>query len=229
MTIKYLTITESKIAYNAFIEAPSSFSPELDEDYMSLRKDLVQHFNVIRAIDSKPYQLDYRFSLWFYDYIRNKEWFNNRLASNYEFWNYIALKVMPDLIFIRFNQTGDAKHYYNNGKGLRIWPYTLYWYSHLSWQGDKESTEELLSSKRCNTDTILNLVERPGSRGTFLKLYRKIMYYFIHTDTNDIDFIPTFRNIMVLALAKTIVINPDFIKGGEDALAKQIVEEIMLK
>ena len=164
--------------------------------------------------------------MWFYDYFRKQEWMTDRIAADYEFWSYIALKVFPDIVSDRFG-VEDDKHYY--AKGLRIWPYTLYWYSHLSWQGDKESTLKILSSPRCCSDTVLNLVERPGRNGTYVDLYRNIMYYFVNTNpTKTLDSsnsIKLFRSIMKLALAKPQVIDPDLFDGGTNEYAKGIVKE----
>ena len=161
------------------------------------------------------------------DTVTRKEWMTDRIAADYEFWRYIALIVMPDLVFDRF-RAEDDRHYYS--KGLRIWPYTLYWYAHLSWQGNIESTDKILSSSRCCSDTILNLVERPGRNGTYIELYRSIMYYFVNSNpAKAVDNIKLFRSIMKLALAKPQVIDPDLYTGGASVYAKEIVQECIDK
>ena len=231
MNIQTLSIEQSKNAYQRIKEncdfTTNDWSNQLDSDYLIMRDYLVEEYNKLKNLGFKDYKLDYRFSLLFYDYFRRKEWMNDRIAADYEFWRYIALKVMPDLVFDRFG-ADDDKHYY--AKGLRIWPYTLYWYAHLSWQGDVESTDKILSSSRCCSDTILNLVERPGRNGTYISLYRRIMYYFVNiSSTKPVDNIKLFRSIMKLALAKPQVIDPDLCVGGASDYAKEIVQECIDK
>lgn len=231
MNIQTLSIAQSKDAYQR-IQENSDFtsidwSNQLDSDYLYIRKYLVEKYNELKQSGYKDYQLDYRFSLLFYDYFHRKEWMTDRIAADYEFWRYIALKVMPDLVFDRFGAEDD-KHYY--AKGLRIWPYTLYWYAHLSWQGDIKSTEIILSSSRCCSDTILNLVERPGRNGTYIDLYRSIMFHFVNINpTKNVDNIKLFRSIMKLALAKPQVIDPDLFDGGPREYARGIVQECIEK
>lgn len=227
MKIQTLSRTQSKNEYYRILEncdfSSVDWSARLDSDYLSIRNYLVEKYYELKQSGYKDYKLDYRFSLLFYDYFRQKEWMTDRIAADYEFWSYIALIVIPDLVFDRFGAEDD-KHYY--AKGLRIWPYTLYWYAHLSWQGNIESTDKILSSSRCCSDTILNLVERPGRNGTYIDLYRSIMFYFVNSNpTKDVDNIKLFRSIMKLALAKPQVIDPDLFSGGASEYAKEIVQE----
>lgn len=232
MNIKTLSTKQSKIEFDRLFRSDNGTllsmdcESSLDVDYRQIRQELYREYNNLKQLGYKDYQLDYRYSLWFYDYFRNQEWMTERLAANYEFWSFVALKVIPDLVYDRFG-AADDKHYY--AKGLRIWPYTLYWYSHLSWQGDIESTERILSSSRCCSDTILNLVERPGRYGTFVELYRRIMYYFVNISAvkplDSSNSIKLFRSIMKLALAKPQVIDPDLFDGGTSEYAREIVQE----
>ena len=47
-------------------------------------------------------------------------------------------------------------------KGVRLYSGKLWWYIHLSWQGDLEQTKSILINN--STDTILQIVERPGKK-----------------------------------------------------------------
>ncbi|MBQ9229909.1 MAG: hypothetical protein IJ190_01890 [Prevotella sp.] len=231
MNIQTLSRAQSKSAYERIKEGCDflsiDWSNRLDSDYLDIRNYLVEKYHELKQSGYKDYQLDYRFSLLFYNYFHRKEWMTDRIAADYEFWSYIALIVIPDLVFDRFGAEDD-RHYY--AKGLRIWPYTLYWYAHLSWQGDIEPTNKILSSSRCCSDTILNLVERPGRNGTYIDLYRSIMYHFVNCNpTKAVDNIKLFRSIMKLALAKPQVIDPDLCSGGASEYAKEIVQECVDK
>ncbi len=231
MNIQTLSRAQSKNEYQHILEncdfSSIDWSSKLDSDYLNIRNYLVKKYHELKQSGYKDYKLDYRFSLLFYDYFRQKEWMSDRIAADYDFWSYIALIVIPDLVFDRFGAEDD-KHYY--AKGLRIWPYTLYWYTHLSWQGNLESTNKILSSSRCCSDTILNLVERPGRNGTYIDLYRSIMFHFVNSiQTKAVDNIKLFRSIMKLALAKPQVIDPDLCTGGASEYAKDIVQECIDK
>lgn len=231
MNIQTLSRAQSKNEYQHILEncdfSSIDWSSKLDSDYLNIRNYLVKKYHELKQSGYKDYKLDYRFSLLFYDYFRQKEWMTDRIAADYDFWSYIALIVIPDLVFDRFGAEDD-KHYY--AKGLRIWPYTLYWYTHLSWQGNLESTNKILSSSRCCSDTILNLVERPGRNGTYIDLYRSIMFHFVNSiQTKAVDNIKLFRSIMKLALAKPQVIDPDLCTGGASEYAKDIVQECIDK
>ena len=141
MNIQTLSKAQSKNAYQCIQEdcdfSSIDWSVQLDSDYLSIRNYMVEKYHELKQSGYKDYKLDYRFSLLFYDYFRQKEWMTDRIAADYEFWSYIALIVIPDLVFDRFG-VEDDKHYY--AKGLRIWPYTLYWYAHLSWQGNIDNS-----------------------------------------------------------------------------------------
>ena len=231
MNIQTLTREQSQNAYQRIKEncdfSSNDWSNQLESDYLIIRNYLVEEYNKLKNLGYKDYKLDYKFSLLFYDYFRQKEWMTDRTAADYGFWRYIALIVIPDLVFDRFG-ADDDKHYYT--KGLRIWPYTLYWYTHLAWQGNVESTNIILSSSRCCSDTILNLVERPGRNGTYISLYRSIMFNFVNCNpTKAVDNIKLFRSIMKLALAKPLVIDPDLCSGGASEYAKEIVQECVDK
>ena len=231
MNIQTLSRAQSKNEYQHILEdcdfSSIEWSIQLNSDYLDIRNYLVEKYHELKHAGYKDYKLDYRFSLLLYDYFHQKEWMTDRIAADYEFWSYIALIVIPDLVFDRFGAEDD-RHYY--AKGLRIWPYTLYWYVHLSWQGNIEYTDKILSSPRCCSDTILNLVERPGRNGTYVNLYRSLMFHFVNcSPTKSVDNIKLFRSIMKLALAKPQVIDPDLCTGGVSKYAKDIVQECIDK
>ena len=81
------------------------------------------------------------------------------------------------------------------------------------------------------TDSILNLEERTGRKGTFINVYRYIMYYYSHipqqvldeynknTETQQDDL---FRIVMKLNTAKVMVVDPALYLGGEKEYVRSL-------
>lgn len=168
MRIKELSREDSK---NIFQTLNASFDEEffggLDNDYLQIRRDLLEIHNKYEGL--KDYKYDLEFGLSIYEYFNSKNWFNENVASNYGFWRYLCIKVVPDIIVKRHGLV--AAYYYE--KNVRIYLSTLWWYIHMSYQGDMVSTKECLES--LNTDYILQLVERPGREGTYIEISREMM------------------------------------------------------
>lgn len=107
----------------------------------------------------------------------------------------------------------------------------IWWYVHLSWQGDMQTTAKVLETPCFTTDSILNLEERTGRKGTFINVYRYIMYYYSHipqqvldeynknTETQQDDL---FRIVMKLNTAKVMVVDPALYLGGEKEYVRSL-------
>lgn len=168
MRIKELSREDSK---NIFQTLNSAFDEEffggLDNDYLQIRRDLLEIHNKYEGL--KDYKYDLEFGLSIYEYFNSKNWFNENVASNYGFWRYLSIKVVPDIIVKRHGLV--AAYYYE--KNVRIYLSTLWWYIHMSYQGDMAMTKKCLEP--LNTDYILQLVERPGREGTYIDISREMM------------------------------------------------------
>ena len=230
MIINTLTLQQAEEEMNLWIER-NFIIEDVDDEYKEVRNNLVNLYTLattdLKESKRQKYLIDIRFGTLLYNYLNSLNDFNLRVASNDGFWRYLSLCVIPDIVGKRWgNENRD--HYYK--KSIRTWLRSLWWYVHLSWQGNIESTDKILSSSRCCSDTILNLVERPGRNGTYIDLYRRIMYYFVNiSPTKPVDNIKLFRSIMKLALAKPQVIDPDLCDGGASDYAKEIVQECIDK
>lgn len=230
--MKELSISESKKIYSSWCETGNF--PKLDEyvcpsdisiEFIELRAETLSKYKSLKNEGKSEYELDYRLSVWFYMYLKHQRWFSLRLATTEDFWRYVAMIVIPDVITDRYSKSEkpDARHYYS--KGTRVYPYTLYWYTYLSWYKNEESTLAVLSQRGFNTDTIVGLVERTGRNGTPIELYRSIMYNFGElAKIKNINNI-TFRSVMKLCLAKIAVIDPDLYDGENDKYALSLVSE----
>ena len=93
------------------------------------------------------------------------------------------------------------------------------------------TTAKVLETPCFTTDSILNLEERTGRKGTFINVYRYIMYYYSHipqqvldeynknTETQQDDL---FRIVMKLNTAKVMVVDPALYLGGEKEYVRSL-------
>lgn len=237
MIIKTLNRGQAQEAMKNWIENYPQLPP-IDDNLLQLRKDLQALNNKVRAeIDDNPsikkidYYVDYRFGLLLYEYLKNQKGFSLRTAANDGFWRYISVKVVPDVVAQRWGKDNDS-HYWS--QPTRIWLRSIWWYTHLAWQGDMELTEKVLSCDHFTTDTILNFEERTGRKGTQIEAYRQIIKYYsmVPSDviknasrgkSNNSDDI--FRIVMKLNTAKMLVMDPSLYDGGEDAYARALFKD----
>lgn len=205
--------------YDRFCKMGKIDSQQLDDNYKNMRNAFVEKYWELKNQGYLDYKLDLYFGLFIYDYLNNQNDFTNIYESNYNFWRYIAVFVIPDIISDRFGIGTEEKyrtHFYK--KTVRIYPYTLYWYIHLSWQGDYTSTLELLKDN--TTDEILQFVERPSKVGINLELYRTIIkkYSLLRRDDKFINIngkkITKFRLVLTKNTCKMLVIRPELYPGG---------------
>ena len=170
MIIKTITRDEAKALYEKYVEysaVPSAFLDKLDDDYLDIRKVLLTFEACL--VEKEGYEFDLPFAMRIYDFFNAFDWFNETVASNYGFWRYICLCVVPDLILRRCGW--NAKNFYE--KTTRMYVPRLWWYVHMSFQGTSDYTEQVLL--HLNTDFIMNLVERTGRSGFYLEVSREIM------------------------------------------------------
>lgn len=232
MIIKTLNRTESQNAMKEWI-TNYPLLPEVEADYLKIRSD-IQAFNqkvreeCLFDIGKKDYYIDAHVGILLYDYLWRVPGFNLRAAANDDFWRYLSIKVVPDVVAERWGKDNES-HYWS--KPARIWLRSIWWYVHLSWQGDMTTTARLLETSCFTTDSILNLEERPGRKGTFINVYRYIMYYYSHipqsvlydynkkTNNQHDDL---FRVVMRLNTAKVMVVDPALYLGGEKEYVRSL-------
>jgi len=168
MNFKKLPLDKCKKEYEKYIQTRDiiDFS-YLDIEYQNLRNDLIKLAGQVES----SYDYDLNFGIKLYEYFNNIKGFNESVASDYDFWRYLSIIVVPDIIEKRHGLT--PSYYYE--KNVRIYLSTLWWYIHLTYQGDLNSTYDCL--KDLNTDYILQLVERPGKNGVYLAITRCIIKY----------------------------------------------------
>lgn len=225
MNIKTLNRSESQVAMKDWLTNYPSL-PQVEGEYIKIRNEIQNFCKKVREecpkdIAKKDYYIDAHIGILLYDYLWKQPGFNLRAAANDDFWRYLSIKVVPDVVADRWGKDNES-HYWS--KPARIWLRSIWWYVHLSWQGDMMTTAKVLESSCFTTDSILNLEERTGRNGTFINVYRYIMYYYSKVPQDVLESYDKntktqsdglFRIIMKLNTAKSVVIDPALYLGGE--------------
>ena len=203
-------ITKSEIEYNSLNNMnPATIASNLNSEFKRIRELLIQARDDIfdewhlDTAENLGYDFDLLFAIRLYDILGLNNNFSNRAASNDEIWRFLSIRVIPDIVHSRWGMN-EARYMTSR----RIWLKNLWWYIHLSWNGDTERTYEIL--KNNTTDTVLQLVERPGV-GYYVSLYREIMlrYSCINDPSRTL-----FRKVLKLNTALLPVTYPEVISGG---------------
>ena len=212
--------------------------PSLDSEYLPVRENIQELNKRVRASAMKlqdpgrdDYYIDANLGLELYNYFWSIKGFTLRTASDDDFWRYLSLKVAPDVVAQRWGKDNES-HYWTMPS--RIWFRSIWWYIHLAWQGNVESTKDLINCKHFTTDTILNFEERTGRKGTYVEAYRKILYYYGIIPDNVVRHYKKasasgnddlFRVVMKLNTAKLLVIDPILYPGGVDGYARMLFHD----
>ena len=195
----------------------------LNPDYEDLRKKIfTAHKNMPAVTKEKPYQYDLFFALDLYMILTDDPDFSLRIASNDAFWYHLTMVVIPEIVLDRW-EINQTERFYSQSN--RIWLKTLFCYIHLSWQGDRDSTFEVLNQN--STDTIVQLTERPSSKGYSIELFRTIMKRLqILNQESEKSSTDNFRRIMKLNTAYIKTTDPELYAGGLIAYVDWLFDKI---
>lgn len=195
---------------------------DLPPEYHELRRKLIQardELFVEYGFDNAN-KLDYNFDLTFglelYNILAEEENFTNRAATNDDLWRYLSIRVIPDIVHSRWGMNED--HFYKMSR--RIWLKTIWWYVNLSWRGNPEETYEIL--KNNSTDTILQLVERPGI-GYYTEMYRELLLQYSWYEDKSREM---FRQVLKLNTAQLLTTSPELVKGGIKGYVSTLFETV---
>ncbi|KMJ57336.1 hypothetical protein AB685_16955 [Bacillus sp. LL01] len=198
-----------------------------DIEYQNIRNKVLDAFEMTllendiprEKIKGNEYKLDVYFGAKLYEIFNHENGFTVRNASDDGVWRHLSLKVLPDIVHLRWGN--NPIRFWKESR--RIWLKTLWWYIHLSWQGNIHSTLDILKDN--TTDEIVQLIERSGRLGYRVDLYREIMQYFGQLSPDKkkrTDLI--FRKVMKLNTARVKVIEPALLLGGEAQYVKELFE-----
>lgn len=165
------------------------------------------------------YKYDLLFGLRLYEYLNIQNGFSLRNASNPDIWRYMTMKVAPDIVFYRWKKDSNDRYF---RRPTRIYFSSIWWYIHLSWTRDSESTYQILEKN--STDEIMNLVERSGPRGYRTDFTRELMRQY-HVQKTDNDRL-LFRKVLKLNTARSVVMEPGLHSGGISGYVKSLFMDV---
>ena len=203
----------------------SAFDPAYEE----FRKELVSVFNdtLAETGGKMNYLLDLRVGIKLYQLMPLGKDFTVIQANDDDIWRYISVKVMPDITYLRYPNPEkgsiriNQKRFYSHTR--RIWLKTLWWYIHLSWQGDESKTFEVLRDN--GVDNINKLIETPG-RGYRIPLFRSMMLEYHKTSPHKVKDFAAFTK---LNNAKCVSVEPALTSGGVAVYAQKLLAEVSTK
>lgn len=221
---------------------PDTIPGNLDDDYRGLREKVLEIYGKAatevsgndRLKNRKDYQTDLRFALYLYDMLK-KYGFSVRTASIDQVWIYLSVNVFPDIVNKRYPGTGRGS---GDGQGKninedrywrktrRIYLKVIWWYIYLSMQTDSNGQDDLRATYEIlegnSTDEIVQTVERCGSYGYRVDVYREIMKFYSENRPKYDN--ACFRKAMVLNTARAKVVEPALMEGGVRGYVKELFE-----
>lgn len=194
--------------------AAECFSPaELTDEYATLRAKLIQsipRFDIQNDAGAGMYDVAAGLALY---RILGEAGLDVRAAADDAVWRFLSLRVVPDLVAGRWKHVPEERFW--RGRS-RIWLRVVWWLVHLTWQGSEEETRAVLSG--VTTDTIVQLVERPGRGGFRIELARALFRERSRRSLSQLEF----RAFMKLNTARVMVTEPSFSEGGLDGYASEL-------
>lgn len=164
------------------------------------------------------YSRDLRCGLALYVFL-NERGFTEADAENDDFWRYLTIAICPDMTYLRYpareSERINAKRFYSHTR--RIWLKTLWWFVHLSWQGDYETTYHVL--EKFGTDSISQLIERTGLG--YRKDVTRVIMLRCSQDTSS----ASFKKVMARHLIYLATLEPCLVEGGLPGYAQELVEK----
>lgn len=203
------------------------FSEGVDVEYREIRKKIFDEYNNCK--NKGGYEVDLRVGLALYELFLNCEYKLNPIyANDDDIWRYLSVKVFLDITYLREPTSDRFGVYFSHDRVYRhtkrIWIKQLWWWIHLGWQGDVESTYEVL--KKYGSGRISQVLERAG-KGYRVDVTRKLLKKMAERCTQSKVSQDDFRALMMLYYAKTFVVEPTLVDGGIDAFLDKILDEKM--
>ena len=222
-----MTRTQSEQHFVNYESSPTYEASVRDQNYhrlhYAIHKSYYASTDKFDGFGNMKYLRDLELGLNLYEFYENNPEFefNIRIASNPEYWIFIHTLVSSNVVRDRWQDNWENSHTHVYSQVNRIWLMSLWWYIHLSWQGDRESTYDVL--KDFTTDTILNLVERTGD-GYDVELTREIILQVSKKSMkNKTNY---FRRVMVLNTSYLKTLTPQLFNGGVESYVLFLIEKV---
>ena len=197
---------------------------QLTDEYLDIRNKVVGAY--LKGLASGNYAADVETGLCLYELLNESSGFTNVMANDDDVWRYFSCIVFPDITFERYPIPGagdrrlPSKRFYSHKR--RIWVKTLWWYIHLSWQGNTNDTRKVLAG--LGSDTISDLIERTG-KGYRLPLYRELMRQYSNCPNKSTA---TFNRLCSQNLVNCRSIEPALTSSGETGYVKYLFVQLDL-
>lgn len=191
----------------------------INQEFTELRKRLLQKWNDLydeHGFDAgikDKYKYDLEIGLILYKELKDE--LEQRDVAADDTWRFLSIKVVPEIVHARWGL--DEGRFYKNRS--RIYLKQAWQYVNLGWNKDIETTRDILKSN--TTDTILQLVERPGL-GYDIDLYREIMKKHSEISGRRESIL---RQVLLLNTARSKVISPELSPGGITGYVNQLFQE----
>lgn len=194
----------------AEMQAAEQFKPgTLTTDYAQIRQALESSLAVLATVKMARGRYDVEAGLALYRVLASHG-FGLRQASADGFWRHLSLDVLPDVVAERWEDHQPTRFWSNRS---RIWLRVVWWFVHLSWQGNEQDTRDVLAG--VTTDDMVQLVERPGRHGFRIELCRAIMRARCVCRARSTGS-ERFRELMTLNTVKVVMTEPQLHEKGFD-------------
>ena len=203
------------------------FSDSVDGEYREIRDKI---FGVYEQYKNKSgYEIDLRVGLALYELFLTDEYKLNPIyANDDDIWRYLSVRVFLDVTYLREPSSDRFGVYFSHDRVYkhtkRIWIKQLWWWIHLAWQDDVDSTYEVL--KKYGSGRISQVLERAG-KGYRIDVTRKLLKKMSERTTQSKVSQDDFRALMMLYYAKMFVVEPTLVDGGIDSFLDKILDAKM--
>lgn len=206
-----LNSTLAQRSYDEMMATRSFTATGLTADYAALRERLLED---IHPFDPSigPGAYDVATGLAMYR-ILGEAGMDVRTAADDGVWRFLSLRVVPELVEARWPHVPAERFW--RGRS-RIWLRVIWWLIHLVWQETEEQTLIVLAD--VTTDTVVQLVERPGRGGFRVELTRAMFRERSRRRFSQEEF----RALMKLNTARVIVTEPWFCEGGIGGYVREL-------
>lgn len=191
---------------------PGSLAP----GYPELRAAVLDSLPLFAKSDLEAGAYDIQAGLTLYKVLEARG-FGLRHAADDGVWRYLSLIVLPDYVQSRWDKSQEARFWRDRS---RIWLRAIWWFVHLSWQGDEASTRASVSGM--STDDVVQIVERPGRRGFRVELYRAMVRAAGARPQGQ----RKIRQLMKLNTATVVMIEPSAYRGGVFEYVEALYQQI---
>ena len=217
----------SEEAFNTLLEGweEGKFSDEVDAEYRVIRDKIFAEYS--KCKNKGGYEIDLRVGLALYELLLKDEYRLNPIyANDDDIWRYLSVRVFLDITYLREPSNDRFGVYFSHDRVYkhtkRIWIKQLWWWIHLGWQGDVESTYEVL--KKYGSGRISQVLERAG-KGYRVEVTRKLLKKMAERCPQSKVSQDDFRALMMLYYAKMFVVEPTLVEGGIDSFLDKILDE----